>query len=170
MRVVKSVAELRPARARLERPVGFIPTMGALHDGHLSLVERARKECASVVVSIFVNPLQFAPGEDFVHYPRTLERDCQLLAAHGSDLVFAPATVEMYDDEPLVYVDPGTLAAHFEGERRPGHFRGVATVVLKLFNMVAADKAYFGQKDAQQLAIMQRMVSDFGIALDIVCC
>lgn len=170
MQVVRDERELRARRAQLPEPVGFIPTMGALHAGHLSLVERARSECASVVVSIFVNPLQFGPSEDYGRYPRTPERDCELLAAQQVDLTFMPTQAAMYPVSPVVSVDPGDLDKHFEGARRPGHFRGVATVVLKLLHMVTPQRAYFGQKDAQQLAIIQGMVRDLNVPVEIVSC
>ncbi len=151
-------------------PVGFVPTMGALHAGHASLVDRARSECASVVVSLYVNPLQFAPGEDFARYPRTFERDAALLESGGVDLLFAPSDDELVGADAQTAVEVGAVAARLEGERRPGHFRGVATIVHKLFNIVAPQRAYFGQKDAQQLAVVQRMTADMDVPVDIVAC
>jgi|SRR5271166_1389500 len=170
MQRVATIADLRRARAALPSPVGFVPTMGALHAGHESLVARARRECASVVASIFVNPLQFAPHEDYDRYPRSPEADTALLSRAGADLVFAPARDEMYPPGAQFVVTPGSLAAHLEGERRPGFFTGVATVVLKLFHMVSPDAAYFGQKDAQQLAVVTRMVADLDLPVRIVAC
>jgi pantoate--beta-alanine ligase len=168
--ICRTVAELRALRASLVSPLGLVPTMGALHAGHESLVERARAECASVVASIFVNPLQFGPKEDFADYPRTFDADCALLERHGVDVLFAPADSEMYPQGSQVTVDPGALALHLEGERRPDHFRGVATVVLKLFNIASPDRAYFGRKDAQQLAVVRRMTADLDLPVEVVAC
>jgi pantoate--beta-alanine ligase len=170
MQRVATIAELRRVRAALPGPVGFIATMGALHAGHESLAVRARRECASVVASIFVNPLQFGPHEDFDRYPRTPEADAELLARAGVDVLFTPARGEMYPPGAQVVVTPGALAQHLEGERRPGFLTGVATVVLKLFNMASPDAAYFGQKDAQQLAVVTRMVADLDLPVRIVPC
>ncbi|HME80695.1 MAG TPA: pantoate--beta-alanine ligase [Candidatus Eremiobacteraceae bacterium] len=170
MHTAANVADLRRMRRGMPAPVGFVPTMGALHAGHVSLVERARRECASVIVSIFVNPLQFGPAEDFDRYPRTPERDGAVLDRAGTDLVFAPSHDEMYPPGSQFTVTPGALAARLEGERRPGFFGGVATVVLKLFNIVAPDVAYFGQKDAQQLAVVSRMVRDLDLPVRITAC
>lgn len=161
---------MRRVRSALAGPVGFVPTMGALHAGHESLVTRARRECASVVVSIFVNPLQFAPHEDFDRYPRTPEADARRLRAAGADVLFMPSRHEMYPAGVQVAVAPGALARYLEGERRPGFFEGVATVVLKLFNFIRPDAAYFGQKDAQQLAVVARMVADLDVPVKIVAC
>ena len=167
MRLIHSVAEMASARAELERPLGLVPTMGALHDGHISLVRRARSENASLVVTIFVNPTQFGPNEDLATYPRDPERDLALLEAEGVDVVFMPPPDEV---SPAGY-DPGSSAertsAPLEGEARPGHFRGVATVVCKLFNMVRPDRAYFGQKDAQQLQVIRRMNTDLNMGVEI---
>lgn len=170
MYTVSTIADLRRARALLSAPVGFIPTMGALHAGHESLVVQARRECASVVASVFVNPLQFGPGEDFDRYPRTPQADAERLERAGVDLLFTPGRGEMYPAGEQFVVTPGPLAAHLEGERRPGFFEGVATVVLKLFNMTTPDRAYFGRKDAQQLAIVTRMVADLDLPVSIVAC
>lgn len=170
MQIVETVAQLRSLRTRLASPVGFVPTMGALHAGHLSLVQRARAECGAVVVSIFVNPLQFGPNEDFARYPRAPERDCELLSAQNVDVIFMPSQDVMFPSAPEFSVDPGSLGMHLEAISRAGHFRGVATVVLKLLNIVAPEKAYFGKKDAQQLAIIRRMVRDFDIPVEIVGC
>ena len=149
-------------------PVGLVPTMGALHAGHERLLQQARDECARVVVSIFVNPLQFDRKDGLERYPRTLESDADACARIGVDALFLPAVDEMYPTTPTCTVDPGDLATHLCGAYRPGHFRGVATVVLKLLNIVAADRAYFGEKDAQQLAIVRRMVADFDVPVTIV--
>jgi pantoate--beta-alanine ligase len=142
--------------------------MGALHAGHAALFDQARRENNFVVASIFVNPLQFDQKQDLARYPRTLERDLELCAQHGVDLVFAPTASEIYPQEPLTFVDSPVLAEHLCGAHRPGHFRGVATVVLKLLNLVAPERAYFGEKDAQQLAIIRRMVSDLNVPVEIV--
>lgn len=170
MRVCRTQAELRAARAALAQPVGFVPTMGALHDGHASLVARSRADCSATIVSIYVNPLQFAPGEDFARYPRPFDADAAVLERAGVDVLFAPDDQTMYPPGAQTTVDPGPLAHHLEGERRPGHFRGVATVVLKLLHMVAPQRVYFGQKDAQQLAVVRRMVADLGVGVEVVAC
>ncbi|AFV75339.1 MULTISPECIES: pantoate--beta-alanine ligase [Thermus] len=167
MRIATRVAELR---AHLPRGgVGFVPTMGYLHRGHLALVERARAENPFVAVSIFVNPLQFGPGEDFHRYPRDLERDRALLEEAGVDLLFAPSVEEMYPKgfSTRVQVE-GPLTALWEGEVRPGHFQGVATVVARLFLLVGPDRAYFGEKDYQQLLVIRKMVRDLGFPLEVV--
>ncbi|HVU86397.1 MAG TPA: pantoate--beta-alanine ligase [Pirellulales bacterium] len=150
--------------------IAFVPTMGALHAGHLSLVDAAKRECTRVVVSIFVNPTQFGPSEDFERYPRDLLRDVTKLSPHGVDLVFAPAREEVYRAENSTVVEPSTVAAPLEGKFRPGHFRGVATVVLKLFNMVRPDVAFFGQKDYQQSLVVRRMVDDLDVPVTIRVC
>ena len=142
--------------------------MGALHEGHERLIEQARSECARVIVSIFVNPLQFDRADDLERYPRTLDADIEVCERLGVDLVFVPSVHEMYPTPPACIVDPGPLGLHLCGAHRPGHFRGVATVVLKLLNAVAADRAYFGEKDAQQLAIVRQMVADFNVPVSIV--
>jgi len=150
------------------RTIAFVPTMGALHAGHEQLIRQARGECDHVVVSIFVNPLQFDRAEDLERYPRTLAADIDTCGRLGVDLVFAPSVHEMYPIRPACAVDPGPLATHLCGDFRPGHFRGVATVVLKLLNMVGAGRAYFGEKDAQQLAVIRRLVADFNVPTTIV--
>ncbi len=150
--------------------VGLVPTMGALHEGHTSLVDAARRECQFTVVSIFVNPAQFAPHEDLAKYPRTLDADLQLLAAHGADLVFCPTAQEMYGGNFDTYVTPGKIAEVLEGVVRPTHFRGVATVVLKLFNLLPADIAYFGQKDYQQSLVIRHLVADLNVPIEIRVC
>jgi len=152
--------------------VGFVPTMGALHSGHESLIKKARKDCDRVVVSIFVNPIQFAPNEDFDKYPRQLESDREICSKNNVDLIFTPASQEMYPDEQdlTTVVPPSSYQDKLCGKSRIGHFNGVATVVLKLFNLVQPDKAYFGQKDAQQLIIIKKMVKDLEIPVEIVGC
>lgn len=148
--------------------IGFVPTMGALHAGHAALIRRARVDCAHVVVSIFVNPLQFGPGEDFERYPRTMEADVALLEKLGVDAIFSPQTLEMYPQPPQVRVDAGDPGRWLEGERRPEHFAGVAAVVLKLLHIVQPQRAYFGRKDAQQLAVITRIVADLNEPVEIV--
>ncbi len=169
--LVTTRAELAAARAGLSAPVVLVPTMGALHSGHQSLLRRASEiagPSGSVVVSIFVNPRQFGPGEDLGRYPRTLDADLALCAAEGVALVFAPAVTEVYPAEPQVTVDPGPLGQILEGEFRPGFFGGVLTVVLKLFSLVRPDVAVFGQKDAQQLALVRQMSADFNLGVEVV--
>lgn len=169
--VVSIVGELRARLQPLRRAgksIGLVPTMGALHAGHRRLLDAARGENDAVAASIFVNPLQFDRAQDLEQYPRTLEQDLAVCEAAGVDLVFAPAPEEIYPRTPLVTVDVGSLTETLCGPRRPGHFRGVATVVLKLFAMVQPDRAYFGEKDAQQLAIIERMVEDFHLPVKIV--
>jgi len=170
MMILTKISELRLARAGLPEPVGLVPTMGYLHAGHISLVEQARRECASVVVSIFVNPTQFAPTEDLSSYPRDLEHDLQLLAGAGTDLVWTPTTEEMYLDGYQTWVSLDELVKPLEGAMRPSHFRGVATVVSKLFNCVQPQKAYFGQKDAQQAAVLRRMTRDLNFPIEVIVC
>lgn len=150
--------------------IGFVPTMGYLHEGHKSLIDAARKDNDKVVVSIFVNPMQFAPTEDLESYPRDLQKDSQLCKDAGVDLIFHPQPEEMYADDFCSYVDMNGLTTELCGKSRPIHFRGVQTVVLKLFNIVKPDKAYFGQKDAQQLAVIKRMVKDLNVDTEIVGC
>ncbi len=168
MEVIRAISELKASRAGWQRPVGLVPTMGYLHEGHTALVRRARAEAATVVVTIFVNPTQFGPTEDFGRYPRAFERDLALLESEGADVVFAPAPSEMYPEGFSSWVDVEKVTSRFEGVVRPGHFRGVATVCNKLFNIADADRAYFGQKDAQQGAVIRKMVSDLNMNLDIV--
>ena len=174
MEVIRAIAMARKAcdAARSAgRTVGFVPTMGAFHDGHVSLMRRARDERDAVVVSIFVNPLQFGPGEDLSRYPRDEQRDLSMAGELGVDVVFAPTVEEMYPaGEPAVSVDPGPLGDRLEGAVRPGHFRGVATVVAKLFEVVGPSTAYFGEKDAQQLAVIRHMVRDLSFPIDVVGC
>lgn len=152
------------------RRVGLVPTMGALHAGHVSLVETARRDCDLVVASVFVNPTQFGPGEDYGRYPRDIDRDRQLLARAGCDLLFAPSTEQMYPEGSDTSVDVGAVATTLEGEFRPTHFRGVATIVLKLLNLAPADRAYFGRKDYQQTVVIQQMVADLNVPVEIVLC
>ena len=149
-------------------PLGLVPTMGALHEGHLTLVRRARAENATVAVSIFVNPTQFAANEDLSTYPRDMERDLALLEAEGVDLVYAPTPEEVYPPGFDTWVDPGELGNRLEGAVRPGHFRGVATVVTKLFGVVRPVRAYFGQKDGQQLAVIRQLVRDLDLGIEVV--
>ena len=160
MQVAESIAEFREFRADLAEPVGFVPTMGYLHEGHLSLVREARERGASVVASIFVNPSQFAPTEDLAAYPRDLDRDLSLLEAEGVDLVFVPEADEMYPGGYDTWVNVEKLTARLEGASRPTHFRGVATVVAKLFAIGGPQIAVFGQKDAQQALVIDRFVRD----------
>ncbi len=170
MKTVITLPELRAARAALPEPVGFVPTMGYLHQGHISLVRRARQECASVIVSIFVNPTQFGPKEDLAAYPRDLPRDLALLSPEVVDLVWNPTAEIMYPPGSQTWVTVEEVTQPLEGGMRPGHFRGVATVVAKLFNCVQPQKAYFGQKDAQQAVVIRRMVQDLNFPLEIVVC
>jgi len=170
MQVVRTIAEVRAIRRALPGTWGFVPTMGYLHEGHLSLVRRARAENDHVAVSIFVNPTQFGPHEDYNRYPRDLERDLRLLEPLGVDLVFAPSVEEMYPPGFQTWVIVEEVSRPLEGAARPGHFRGVATVVTKLFNIVQPDRAYFGQKDAQQAVVIRRMVQDLNIPVEIVVC
>lgn len=170
LQLVRTLAELREARAKLPGLVGLVPTMGYLHEGHLSLAQAARRDCQSVAASIFVNPTQFGPSEDLDKYPRDLERDLRLLESVGVDLVFAPGAAEMYPPGFQTWVTVDEVTKRLEGEIRPGHFRGVATVVAKLFNAVQPDRAYFGQKDAQQALVIRRMVRDLNMPIEIVVC
>ena len=170
MMIVSSLAELRSARLLLDGTVGFVPTMGYLHEGHVSLARRAREECDHVVVSIFVNPTQFGPSEDLSKYPRNLESDLRLLEAAGVDLVWTPTTEIMYPPGFATWVEVEGLTKPLEGASRPGHFRGVTTVVSKLFNAVQPMKAYFGQKDAQQAAVICKMTRDLDFPVEIVVC
>lgn len=168
MRVVKSIAELRELRRQFSGSLGFVPTMGYLHEGHLALVRQARNENSTVVASIFVNRTQFGPSEDLASYPRDLERDLKLLDEENTDVVFIPPDEEMYPPAFSSWVDVEKVTERLEEASRPGHFRGVATVVAKLFNIVQPTKAYFGQKDAQQAIVIKRMVADLNMDLEIV--
>ena len=170
MKTIERIDAFRAEYAKLTRPLGLVPTMGALHEGHMSLVRRARQENATAVVSIFVNPAQFGPGEDFMSYPRDMDADLTRLDGAGVDVVFAPTAGEMYPDGFDTHVDVGRIAERLEGEARPGHFRGVATVVCKLLSIVRPDRAYFGSKDAQQGLVIQRLNADLDLGAEIVMC
>jgi pantoate--beta-alanine ligase len=168
LQIFRTIAAFRAWRGGIEGSLGLVPTMGYLHEGHISLVRAARIDSAHVAVSIFVNPTQFSPNEDLSRYPRDEARDLQLLEAEGVDAVFAPEPGEIYPDGFSTYVSVERLTARLEGASRPGHFRGVTTVVLKLFNIMQPDKAYFGRKDAQQLAIIRSMTSDLDVPVEII--
>ncbi len=171
VRAVHTVREIREALEAVREPdraIGLIPTMGALHIGHEKLMETARRECGMVVVTIFVNPLQFGPSEDYARYPRPLQADVELCRRHGVDFVFAPAVEEMYPQPQLTFTEVTRVSDHLCGSYRPGHFRAVATVVLKLFNIVQPHRAYFGEKDMQQLAVIRRMTADLNLPVAIV--
>ncbi|MFN8462809.1 MAG: pantoate--beta-alanine ligase [Anaerolineales bacterium] len=169
MRTVSTLDELRDSRLSLDGTVGLVPTMGFLHDGHLSLIRRARDECKRVIVSIFVNPTQFGPKEDLAKYPRDLERDFRLIEPF-TDLVWTPTPEIMYPTGYQTWVEVEAMTSPLEGAMRPGHFKGVTTVVAKLFNAVQPHKAYFGQKDAQQVAVIRRMARDLNFPIEIVVC
>ena len=169
-KTIESVRRLVKAARKAGKKIGFVPTMGALHIGHISLIEAAKKNCDFVVVSIFVNPTQFGPGEDFNKYPRPVKADLKMCRKAGVDVIFAPTPLEMYPAENLTWVDVEKLSEPLCGKFRPGHFRGVATICAKLFNIVTPDIAYFGQKDAQQAIIIKRMVVDLNMPLKIVVC
>ena len=168
MQVVGPIFEIRALRQKLSGTVGFVPTLGFLHDGHLALVKQARMENSAVIVSIYVNPAQFGPREDFRDYPRDLNRDLALLRGEEVDIVFVPSDDEMYPPEFGSWVDVEKVTERLEGVSRPGHFRGVATVVAKLFNIVQPSRAYFGQKDAQQVVVIKRMVADLNMGIEVV--
>ena len=170
MRIARTIEEARRAVAQLERPLGFVPTMGALHAGHLRLVERCHDQCAASVVSIFVNPAQFGPQEDFDRYPRDETGDRGKLQTAGVSLLFSPATDEMYPGGFCASVDAGPVALRYEGQARPGHFRGVATIVTKLLHVIRPDVLYVGQKDAQQAVVLRKVIHDldFGVRVEIV--
>jgi pantoate--beta-alanine ligase len=168
MKVISTIHDTRRALREYPHPHGLVPTMGFLHEGHISLIRQARKDSATVVVSIFVNPAQFGPTEDFTTYPRNMERDLALLEAEGVDVVFAPPPEEIYPAGFDTHVTVGALTERLEGTARPGHFQGVATVVSKLFNILQSDRAYFGQKDAQQSLIIKKMVTDLDLPIEIV--
>ncbi|GAB3986456.1 pantoate--beta-alanine ligase [Spirosoma daeguense] len=155
---------------RTEQTIGFVPTMGALHEGHLALIETARHENDVVVASIFVNPVQFNNPDDLARYPRTLEEDCQKLEEAGCDVVFAPSVEEMYPQPPVLRINFGELETVLEGAFRPGHFNGVGIVVSKLFNIVQPDRAYFGQKDLQQVAVIRRLIQDLSFPVELIRC
>ncbi len=170
MKIVRSIPELKRERRRIKGPVGFVPTMGYLHEGHLSLVRRSKEETGYTAVSIFVNPTQFLPHEDFEAYPRDEERDLDLLQKEGADLIFIPGVKDMYPDGHCTFIDVEGMDNILEGAFRPGHFRGVATICAKLFNLVEPTKAYFGQKDAQQVLVIKKMVTDLNMNLEVVAC
>lgn len=172
MKTVTTVKETREAcrDAKGSGRLGLVPTMGALHEGHLSLVRAAKEQCEAVAVSLFVNPTQFGPNEDLAKYPRTWERDCELLEKEGVDLLFAPLAAEMYPSGATTFVTVEGLSEKLDGKSRPGHFRGVTTVVSKLFHILEPDRAFFGQKDAAQVAVVRRMVRDLDLPVDIVVC
>jgi pantoate--beta-alanine ligase len=168
MQVRKTVADIRTLRQTLSGTVGFVPTMGYLHEGHLTLVKQARKENSVVIASIYVNPAQFGPDEDLGAYPRDLDRDLELLQKEGTDIVFVPSDDDMYPAGFGSWVDVEKVTGRLEGASRPGHFRGVATVVAKLFNIIQPTRAYFGQKDAQQVVVIKKMVNDLNMNLIVV--
>ena len=178
MQILSDIKELRERLRQLRagreqstpRSVGFVPTMGALHAGHRSLVQAARQRCDIVVVSIFVNPTQFGPNEDFSRYPRTLEQDCKMIEAESVDVVFTPTAEIMYPSGASTFVEVEGVSDRLDGASRPGHFRGVATVVAKLFHIVQPDFSFFGQKDAAQVAVLRKMVRDLDFPLEIVVC
>ena len=173
MRICETVATMRAECAALRfggRRLGLVPTMGALHEGHLSLLRAARGQCEVVATSIFVNPTQFGPNEDLAKYPRPFERDCELMQAEGVDLLFAPSVEEMYPPGAVTYVNVDGLSERLDGRSRPGHFRGVATVVSKLFHIVQPDVAFFGQKDAAQVAVIRAMARDLLFSVEIAAC
>lgn len=168
MKVIEKIDDMKRVRRELAEPVGFVPTMGYFHEGHLALVRRARAENPSVVVSIFVNPTQFGPQEDFTSYPRDTEHDLALLEKENTDIVFMPSVNEMYPPQFNSWVEVSQITERLEGASRPGHFRGVTTVVAKLFNIIQPTRAYFGQKDAQQAIVIKKMVADLNMNLEIV--
>jgi len=173
MRICRTPASMNAACRDLRkggRTLGLVPTMGALHEGHMSLVTAAKTDCDAVAVSIFVNPAQFSPNEDYAAYPRTFEVDCRKLEQAGVDLVFAPAAEEMWPVVNTTFVEPGEIATRLDGASRPGHFRGVATIVARLFNIVQPDRAYFGQKDAAQIAVLRHIVRDLNFSVHLIVC
>ena len=173
MKRIATIAEMKAACRQMSRngkTLGFVPTMGALHEGHLSLVRASKARCDVTAVSIFVNPLQFGPAEDLDKYPRTMERDAALLEQLGADLLFTPAVEEMYPQGAQTYVLVEELSNRLDGASRPGHFRGVATVVTKLFEIIRPDFAFFGQKDAAQVAVLRKLVNDLDMDVEIVVC
>ena len=173
MKHIESVAEMKAVCreiTRSGRTLGFVPTMGALHEGHASLVRASKAQCQATVVSIFVNPLQFGPTEDLDKYPRAMERDSKLLQELGVDVLYAPTAGEMYPPGATTYVEVSGISDRLDGASRPGHFRGVATVVAKLFDIVRPDRAFFGQKDAAQVAVLRRMVRDLDMDVEVVVC
>jgi len=173
MEIIKKIKDMVSISELLRlkgEKIGFVPTMGYLHKGHISLIERARAECSKVLVSIFVNPIQFGPKEDFVRYPRNFKRDCNFCQKAGADYIFFPPTEEMYEKDFKTFIDVQNLGDEMCGRARPGHFRGVCTVVLKFFNIIKPDVAYFGQKDYQQLIIIKKMTKDLNVPVKIAEC
>ena len=173
MKICATIEEMRAASRAARgagKRLGFVPTMGALHAGHLSLVRAAKTSCDVVAASIFVNPTQFGPNEDLAKYPRSFERDCELLEREGMELLFAPSVEELYPPGSVTWVTVEELSGKLDGRSRPGHFRGVTTVVAKLFHIVEPDAAFFGQKDAAQVAVIRRMVRDLNLPVEIVAC
>jgi pantoate--beta-alanine ligase len=170
MKIVSTIDDLRTARLALDPLVGFVPTMGYLHEGHLALLRRAKVDCKSVALSIFLNPTQFGPNEDLSKYPRNLERDLELVKPLGVDLVWTPTPEIMYPNGYQTWVEVEAMTKPLEGALRPGHFKGVTTIVAKLFNGVQPHKAYFGQKDAQQAAVIRQMARDLNFPIEIVVC
>jgi len=168
MEVFKTISGLKTYRDRTAGKVGLVPTMGFLHEGHLSLVRKSKADCDHAIVSIFVNPTQFGPNEDFHNYPRDIGRDQRLLEEAGADAIFLPSVDEMYPEGADTFVVPGKIAERLEGAARPGHFKGVATVILKLLNLARPHLAYFGQKDAQQVAVTKKMVADLNLPVEII--
>ena len=168
MKVIEKIDDMKRLRQQLAEPVGLVPTMGHLHEGHLALVKRARKGNPSVVVSLFVNPTQFGPEEDLDRYPRDPQRDLALLEKEGTDIVFMPSEAEMYPAQFNSWVEVGKVTERLEGASRPGHFRGIATICAKLFNIIQPTTAYFGQKDAQQAIVIEKMVADLNMNLEII--
>jgi len=168
MKIIDKIDDMKRLRQQLTEPVGLVPTMGYLHQGHLALVRQARAENPSVVVSIFVNPTQFGPQEDFDSYPRDTKRDLALLEKEGTDVVFMPSVAEMYPEPFNSWIEVGKVTERLEGASRPGHFKGVTTVCAKLFNIVQPTRAYFGQKDAQQAVVLKKMVADLNMDLEII--
>jgi pantoate--beta-alanine ligase len=173
MQIIKTVADLRAwsrAQRKQDNTIGLVPTMGALHAGHASLIRAARERCGAVAVTIFVNPTQFGPNEDFARYPRTFDADCKIVESLGAGVVFAPAVDELYPNGSHTFVEVEGLSDRLDGASRPGHFRGVATVVTKLFIAAEADLAFFGQKDAAQVSVLRRMTTDLRLPTEIVVC
>lgn len=168
MQIAKTIAEMKALRIKSLSSVGFVPTMGYLHDGHLALVKQARAENSVVVASIFVNPTQFGPTEDFKTYPRNTKRDLAMLRKEGADIVFMPSAEDMYPEGYSTWVEVEKVTDRLEGSYRPGHFKGVTTVVAKLFNIVEPTRAYFGQKDAQQALVIKKMVADLNMNLEVI--
>jgi pantoate--beta-alanine ligase len=172
MRIITTIAEMQTAARELRRggTLGLVPTMGALHAGHLSLIATTKRECTHVVATIFVNPLQFGPGEDFDRYPRPFDADCAALIAAGVDILFAPSAETLIPAGATTFVEVAGISDRLDGAHRPGHFRGVATIVAKLFHIVLPDRAYFGQKDAAQLAVLRAMVRELNFPVELVSC